>query len=254
MRAVALTPGGGDEVTSNQLEATRWYLETDEGSILFGPDAGLFTSLAEGSTLSFLGGTAFSVTPDGSAMHTMPTATGTDTLLTAADLDAESILAVGVIRRAVFVLVVTNAGDVQIWQVPADSELLATPLFPPAPSITSGAWVVYNAPGPAAGGTILAEPDAAGGEVFAARIDRPDGPVTIVMAAPLALESACGASAGGACVLSETSGSPLGFSPDGNWLLVEDGDQYLAVSTVGRGSTPLPDVPPDAVAWVEAAG
>ena len=254
VQSVALTPGGNDEVTSNQLEATRWYLETDEGSILFGPDAGLFASVADGRALSFVGGTVFSVTQDGSAIHTLPTATGTDTLLTTVDLDAESILAVGVIRRAVFVLVVTNAGDVQIWQVPADSELLATPLFPPAPSITSWAWVVYNAPGPAAGGTILAEPNAVGGEVFAARIDRPDGPVTVIMAAPLALESACGASAGGACVLSETSGSPLGFSPDGTWLLVEDGDRYLAVSTVGRGTTPLPDVPPDAVAWVEAGG
>ena len=208
----------------------------------------------DGKSLGFAGGTAFSVTPDGSAIHTMPTATGTETLLAAADLDAERILAVGVIRRALFVLVVNNAGDVQIWQVPADSELLATPLFPPAPSITSGAWVVYNAPGSAAGGTILAEPNAVGGEVFAARIDRPDGPVTVVMAAPLALESACGASAGGACVLSETSGSPLGFSPDGNWLLVADGDRYRAVSTVGRGNTLLPDVPPDAVAWVEAGG
>ena len=71
------------------------------------------------------------------------------------------------------------------------------------------------------------------------------------MAAPLALESACGTSAAGACVLSETFGSPLGFSPDGNWLLVENGDEYLAVSTVGRGSATLPDAPPDEVAWVE---
>ena len=131
-RAVALIPGRGEELTSNQLEATRWYLETDEGSILFGPDSGLFISAADGSSLSFLGGTGFYVTPDGSAIQTLPTAAGTDTLLTAADLDAQRILAVGVIRRAVFVLAVSSAGDVQIWQVPADSELLATPLFPPA--------------------------------------------------------------------------------------------------------------------------
>jgi hypothetical protein len=246
-----LIPGRGEELTSNQLEATRWYLETDEGSILFGPDSGNFISAANGSSMSFLGRTGFYVTPDGSAIQTLPTAAGTDTLLTAADLDAQRILAVGVVRRAVFVLAVNSAGDVQIWQVPADSELLATPLFPPAAAATSWAWVVYTAPGPAAGATILAEPDTARGDVFAARIDRPDGPVTVVMAAPSALESACGASAAGACVLSETFGSPLGFSPDGNWLLVENGDEYLAVSTVGRGRATLPDAPPDEVAWVE---
>jgi hypothetical protein len=251
-RSVALVPGKGQELTSNQINATRWYLETDEGSILFGPDAGLFIHAADGNSLSFLGGTGFYVTPNGSAIQTMPTVAETDILLTAADLDAQRILAVGVIRRDAFVVAVNSAGNTQIWQVPADSALGATPLFPPAPAINSWARVVYTAPGPVSGATILAEPDTARGEVFAARIDRPDGPVTVVMAAPLALEeSACGASAAGACVLSETIGSPLGFSPDGNWLLVENGHAYLAVSTVGRGSAELRGAPPDGVAWVE---
>jgi hypothetical protein len=113
------------------------------------------------------------------------------------------------------------------------------------------AWVVYTATGPVTGGTILAEPDQAAGEVYAARIDSSDGPVTVVMAAPLALESVCGASAGGTCVLFETPGRPLGFSPDGNWLLIESADRYLAVSPVGRRNATLPDTPPDQVAWVE---
>ncbi|MGZ8753781.1 MAG: hypothetical protein ACXW15_01190, partial [Acidimicrobiia bacterium] len=65
-----------------------------------------------------------------------------------------------------------------------------------------------------------------------------------------ALESICGASAGGACVLAEVPGNPLGFSPDGNWLLIGNGDTYVAVSTVGRGIVAFPDTSPDDVAWV----
>jgi WD40 repeat protein len=248
--AIPLSPGDGDNLTSGELDATRWYLETDNGSILFGPDAGLFTTVAEGRSLSYLAGIAFSVVPDGSAIQTIPDGDGTETVLTAAALDAERILAVAVVRRAMFVLLETQAGEVQILQVPADSELLATPLFPPAPSITSSAWVVYRTSGPASGGAILAEPDPGAGEVLAARIDGSDGPVTVVMAAPLALESVCGARAGGTCVLFETPGRPLGFSPDGNWLLIGNGDEYLALSTVGRGRLVLTDNAPDGVAWV----
>jgi WD40 repeat protein len=254
-RAVALSPETGADLSASELEATRWYLETDSGSILFGPEAGLFTTAAEGSSLSFLGETAFHVTPDGSAIQTIPTGTGIDTVVAAADLDAERILAVGVVRRTMFVMVATADGEAQIWQVPADSELLATPLFPPSPSITSWAWVVYTFPSPATGGEILVEPDpGTTGEVFAARINGPNGPVTVIMAAPLALESVCGASAGGACELGTWSGSPLGFSPDGNWLLVGNGDEFVAVSTVGRGKVVLPDLAPNGVAWVEAVG
>lgn len=253
-RAIALGPGNGQALTSSGPDATRWYLETDTGSILFGPDAGLFTTLAKGSSLNILGGTVFHVTPDGSAIQTIPVGTGINVVLTADDLDAQRILAVGVVRRALFVLVSTADGGAQIWQVPADSPLLTTPFFPPAPAMTSEAWVVFSFAGRATGGGILTEPDTGPtAELFAARIDGPDGPVTVVMAAPLALESMCGAGAGGACVLETRSGIPMGFSPDGNWLLVGNGDEYLAVSTVGRGSTALPGAAPDDVAWVETA-
>lgn len=251
VRTVALSPGDAGDLDAAELDATRWYVETDNGLILFGPDAGRFTTVAEGHSLGYLGGIAFFVTPDGSAIQTIPDVNGTETVLAAADLDAERIVAVAAVRRAVFVLLETRAGEVQIWQVPGDSELLTTPLFPPAPSITSSPWVVYTAPGPVTGGTILAEPNQSAGEIAAVRIDSPDGPATIVMASPLALESVCGASAGGTCVLFETSGRPLGFSPDGNWLLIESAGRYLAVSPVGRGSATLPDTPPDQVAWVE---
>jgi hypothetical protein len=252
--AIALTPFDSDgRFLPEELEATRWYLETDSGSILHGPEAELFTTAAEGSSLSFLGTTAFHVTPDGSAVQTLPAGVVINTVLTAADLEAERILAVGTVRRALFVLVEAADGEVLIWQVPADSELLATPLFPPAPTMTGPAWVVHRSVGSATGGAILTEPDTGpSGELLAVRIDGPDGPITVVIAAPLALESVCGAGAGGACVLGTWSGSPLGFSPDGNWLLVGDGDEYFAVSTVGRGSMVLPDVAPDDVAWVEA--
>ena len=53
-------------------------------------------------------------------------------------------------------------------------------------------------------------------------------------------------------MLGTWSGIPLGFSPDGHWLLVGDGDGYVAHSTVGRGSLAMPGTPPDEVAWVEA--
>jgi hypothetical protein len=256
IRAIALTPFDSDgRLLTEELEATRWYLETDSGSILYGPQAERFTTVAVGSSLGLLGGTAFHVTPDGSALQTIPVGFETNTVLIAEDFDAERILAVGTVRRALFVLVATTDGEVLVWQVPADSELLATPLFPQAPSITSWGWVVYSSPGPATGGAILTDPDTGtSGELLATRIDRPDGPITVVMAAPLTLESVCGANAGGACVLTEVPGRPLGFSPDGNWLLVGDGDDYFAVSTVGRGSVVLPDVAPDEVAWVEAGG
>ena len=252
IRAIALTPFDSDgNFTPEELKATRWYLETDSGSILHGPEADLFTTAAEGSSLGLLGGTAFHVTPDGSAIQTIPAGVGISTVLTADDLDAVRILAVGTVRRALFVLVATANGEVNLWQVPADSPLLTTPLFPPAPSMTSEAWIVYNFPEPATGGWILTDPDTGpSGELLAARIDGPSGPATVLMAAPLALESVCGVSAGGACALSEVPGSPLGFSPDGNWLLVGNGDEYLALSTVGRGAVILPDIPPDDVAWV----
>jgi hypothetical protein len=251
-RAIALTPFDSDgRFTPAELDATRWYLETDSGSILHGPEAGLFTTAAEGSSLGFLGGTAFHVTPDGSAIRTIPVGVGINTVLNAEDLAAERILAVGTVRRALFVLVSGTDGDTHLWQVPADSPLLTTPLFPPAPSMTSEAWIVYTFPEPASGGWILTDPDSGpSGELLAARIDGPTGPITVAMAAPLALESVCGASAGGACVLTILSGSPLGFSPDGYWLLVGEGDRYVALSTVGRGSVELPDGSPDDVAWV----
>ena len=252
-RAIALSPGDGEDLTPSALAATRWYLETNAGAILFGPDAGLFTTVAEGTSLSFLGGTAFCVTPDGSAIQTIPIGTGLNTVLTAADLNAERILAVATVRRALFVLVAIADGSAQVWQVPADSPLLSTPLFPPAPTITSDAWVVYEFPGPVIGGAIVTEPDSGpSGELLAVRFDGPAGPVTVVIAAPLALESVCGASAGGACGIALQPGTPLGFSPDGNWLLVGDGDTYAALSTVGRGRAILPGLAPDNVAWVGA--
>lgn len=254
VRAIAMTPFDSDgRFSPEELAATRWYLETDHGSILHGPEAELFTTAAEGTSLGLLGGIAFHVTPDGSAIQTIPVGVGINTVLNAESLDAERILALGSIRRSLFVLVATGDGEVRILQVPADSELLGTPLFPPAPSITGWAWPVYTAPGSATAGTILSDPDdGPSGELLAARIDGPDGPITVVVAAPLALESVCGASAGGACVLGTWSGIPLGFSPDGHWLLVGDGDGYVAHSTVGRGSLAMPGTPPDEVAWVEA--
>lgn len=252
VRAIAMTPSDG-RFNPDELAATRWYLETDHGSILHGPEAELFTTAAEGTSLGLLGEYAFHVTPDGSAIQTIPVGVGINTVLTAESLEAERILALGTIRRSLFVLVETDDGEVRLWQIPADSELLGTPLFPPAPSITGWAWPVYTAPGSATGGTILTEPDTGpSGELLAARIDGPDGPTTVLVAAPLALESVCGASAGGACVLGTWPGIPLGFSPDGHWLLVGDGDRYVAHSTVGRGSVALPGPPPDDVAWVEA--
>lgn len=254
VRALALSPGSDEELTPSELEATRWYLETDSGSILFGPDSGLFTTAAEGTSLNILGGTAFHITPDHSAVQTIPVEAAFSTVLTAADLNAERVLAVGAVRRTLFVLVADTSGPPQLWQVPADSPLLTTPLFPPAPSITSEAWIVYTFPEPATGGWILTDPDTGpSGELLAARIDGPDGPLTVVMAAPLALESICGASAGGACVLAEVPGNPLGFSPDGNWLLIGNGDTYVAVSTVGRGIVAFPDTSPDDVAWVSSS-
>jgi hypothetical protein len=254
VRALALSPGSDEELTPSELEATRWYLETDSGSILFGPDSDLFTTAAEGTSLNILGGTAFHITPDHSAVQTIPVEAAFSTVLTAADLNAERVLAVGAVRRTLFVLVADTSGPPQLWQVPADSPLLTTPLFPPAPSITSEAWIVYTFPEPATGGWILTDPDTGpSGELLAARIDGPDGPLTVVMAAPLALESICGASAGGACVLAEVPGNPLGFSPDGNWLLIGNGDTYVAVSTVGRGIVAFPDTSPDDVAWVSSS-
>ena len=251
VRAVALSPGDGDTIATGELEATRWYLETDRGSILFGPDGGLFTTVTQGSSLNTLGARAFHVTPDGSAIQTLPTEAGIDTVLTAADLDAERILAVGVIRRTLFVLATDDVGSAQIWQVPGDSPLLTTPFFPVGPSITSDKWLVYTSAGAITGGRILTDPDTGpGGELLAAQLDRPNGPITIVLASPLALESVCGALAGGACVVSETSGSLLGFSPDGNWLLVDSDSGYLALSTVGRGGVLISETVPDDIAWV----
>ncbi len=172
-------------------------------------------------------------------------------MLTAADLDAERILAVGVVRRTLFVLATDDVGSAQIWQVPGDSPLLTTPFFPVAPSITWYKWSVYTSTEPITGGRILADPDAGpGGELLAAQLDRPNGPITVVLASPLALESVCGALAGGACVVAEISGSPLGFSPDGNWLLIDGNSGYSALSTVGRGSVLISDRVPDDVAWV----
>jgi hypothetical protein len=250
-----MTTGNDDDPTLGESDATRWYLETDTGSILYGPEAGAFTAVAEGGSLGVLGGTAFHVAPDGSAIRTIRTANEIDVVLTAADLDAERILASGVVRRALFVLVATAEGGAQIWQVPADSPLLATPLFPPAPSLTTWAWVVHTVPGPVTGGAIIAQPNRGpAGQFFAARIDGSNGPVTVLMAAPLALESVCGAGAGGTCVLATSPGNPMGFSPDGSWLLVDDGKRYFAQSTVGRGVFALPDVSPDDATWVEQAG
>lgn len=253
VRAIALTPADADgDFTPAELEATRWYLETDSGSILHGPEAGLFTTAAEGSSLGLLGGTAFYVTPDGSAIQTIPVGVGIDTVLRAEDLEAERILAVGAIRRTLFVLAGTPDGETNLWQVPADSPLLTTPLFPPQASMTSEAWIVYNYPYPSSGGWIMTDPDTGpSGELAAVRIDGPEGRVTVAIAAPLALESVCGAGAGGACVLFTAPGEPLGFSPDGHWLLVGNGENYSAVSTVGRGIVIIPDAVPDDVAWVE---
>jgi hypothetical protein len=254
IKTVALTPNDDAELTPTELEATRWYLETDRGSILHGPEANLFTTAAEGSSLNLLGGTAFYVTTDGAAIQTIPVGTGINTVLTAEDLAAQRILAVGTIRRALFVLVAGTDGGTHLWQVPADSQLLTTPLFPPAPAMTSDAWIVQTFREPALGGRILTDPDTGpSGELLAVQIDGPEGSVTVAVAAPLALESVCGASAGGACVLFTVPGEPLGFSPDGNWLLVGHGDRYTAYSTVGRGSIELPDPSPDGVAWVEAS-
>ena len=251
-RAIAMTPADSDGIfAAAELEATRWYLETDSGSILHGPEAELFTTAAEGSSLGLMGGTVFHVTPDGSAIQTIPVGVGINTVLTAEDLDADRILAVGTVRRALFVLVEDTDGEVNLWQVPADSELLATPLFPPAATMTSWAWIVYTSPGPATSGWILTDPDTGpSGELLAARIDGPTGPVTVLMAAPLALESVCGASAGGACVLAALPGSPLGFSPDGSWLMVGGANGYVAHSTVGRGSVTFADSAPDEIVWV----
>jgi hypothetical protein len=252
IRAIALTPADGDgEFTPAELEATRWYLETDAGSILHGPEVGLFTTAAEGSSLGVLGGTAFHVTPDGAAIQTIPVGVGINTVLHAENLGAERILAVGSVRRTLFVLASTSAGETNLWQVPADSPLLTTPLFPPQPSMTSDGWIVYGYPDPATTGWIMTDPDTGpSGELAAVRIDGSEGPVTVAIAAPLALESVCGASAGGACVLAAPPGGPLAFSPDGHWLLVGAGDWYAAVSTVGRGIVTLPDSAPDDVAWI----
>ncbi len=249
--AVAVSPGSAGIATPLRPESTRWYLETQDGSILHGPDAGVFTAAAEGSSLESLAETTFHITPDGSKIQTIPNDAGIRTLLGAADLEAERILALGVIHRTLFVLVSTADGTAQIWQVPADSPLLATPLFPPAPSITSWAWIVHSYPGRATGGAILTEPDARP-EVFATRIDGPAGPITVVVAAPMALQSVCSVEPGGACVLTTRPGRPLGFSPDGHWLLLDDDGRYSALSTVGRGNVLLPDPAPDQVAWVEA--
>jgi WD40 repeat protein len=250
-RALAVSPGDGPEWTFSELGATRWYLEIDDGSILFGPDAGLFTTVAEGSSLNELAGIPFHVTADGSAMQTLPVGTGINNVLTAAKMGVERILAVGVVRRTLFVLAADNGGTAQIWQVPGDSPLLTPPFFPEAPAITSDTWSVYTSTQPVTGGRILADPDTGPmGELLAARLDGPAGPITVLLAAPLALESVCGARAGGACVVTETSGSPLGFSPDGNWLLIDGDAGYVALSTVGRGRVSVSDTSPDDVAWI----
>jgi hypothetical protein len=253
--SVVVSPAEGNDPTDVELEATRWYLETASGLILYGPDGGRFTTVAEGRSLSTLAGDVFFMTADGSRIQTVPVGGDPELILTAPDLDADGILAFGAMRRALFVLVEGEDGGTHIWQVPADSPLLATPLFPPAPSINSWAWIVYSSGDRVTGGEILVEPDAGPtAELFAARLDFEEGTLTQMIAVPLTIESVCGSAAGGACVVSTLAGRPLGFSPDGNWLLMDDAGRYVAVSSVGRGSVVLPDGAPDEVAWIGAGG
>lgn len=241
---------GPDTAVASMLNAPAIgvFLSTTDGEVLrAGADLSL-DPILEGTSPGIVGSVPFAATADsierlpreGDAPETLLERTG----LTGA---GEILDAIG-IRSEMIVLARSLVGVPSLYWVPGDSTLFGTAIVPnsPIPNATPFSLVYVPTSNRAFDtGWIIPSGD---GQTFALALQYEDGMETVVMIDPNPGKLTCGGQV--VCQAMDFEGTPLGFSPDGAWLLTATDQGYFAVSTKGRGIVRLDDAPPDQVAWI----
>jgi hypothetical protein len=223
------------------------FLATDQGEILrAGPDRTLETVM-EGRSPGIIGTVPFAVT-DTSIERLPREGEAPETLFDVSGLAGASRLidAIGV-RSEMVVLARTLVDTAAVYWIPGDSELFGTEILPNSPLVNTTPFSLVYTPTNTRTfetGWIVSAED---GQTFAVALRYSDGIETMLMSDPAPGQATCGAVV---CQLGALTGTPLGFSPDGSWLLADTGGSYLAVSTRGRGYVFFDEAAPDGVVWI----
>ncbi|MFZ0493400.1 MAG: hypothetical protein WAM81_09450 [Acidimicrobiia bacterium] len=240
-------PSGADRVVS-VLDApdVGVFLGSDEGEVFrVGPDHTL-GKVMEGRSPGIIGTVPFAVT-DTSIERLPREGELPETLFDASGLAGAGTLidAIG-IRSEMVVLARTLVGTAAVYWIPGDSDLFGKAILPnsPLPSTTPFSLVYTPTNTTFETGWIV---DARDGQTFAVALGYSDGIETVLMSDPAPGQPTCGAIV---CQLGSLTGRPLGFSPNGEWLLVDTGGSYVAMSTRGRGYVLFDEPPPDGVVWI----
>lgn len=169
-------------------------------------------------------------------------------LLETRDLPGVSrfVAAVG-IRTDLFVVVELTTGEHALYLIPGDSPLLGGLVLRNVPDAAqSNLLTVARFPAEFTGFRFLTPPV---GHVAALAYEEADGSRFLLLEDPLSPLSRCGISP---CIVATAAGRPLGFSPDGSWLVVARDGEEIAVSTVGRGEQRLDFDAPEQITWLPA--
>ena len=224
------------------------FLAADpDGVFRLGPEQTL-DPVMEGWSPGIIGTVPFAVTS--TSIERLPRDGGEpETLLGATGLagTADILDAVG-IRSEMVILTRSLVGTAGVYWVPGDSTLFGTAILPnsplPNPTPFSLVYTPTNDRTFETGWIVPAED----GQTFALALRYTDGIETVVMTDPNPGQSTCGGQV--VCQHFSFEGRPLGFSPDGAWLLADIDGEYYALSTKGRGSVRFDEAPPDEVTWI----
>lgn len=253
--SAAQIPSGEQVIKAASLPGIGIVLETSAKRIVAvtgdSADVASVRTIGFGSSIGHVDAVAFAVSTDGTTLDILDAGEQQHPLLSVSDLDGASRIlgAVGV-GSDLIVAVLLQTGQPALYLIPPDSDLVRDVLAPQAPSANSLPWsIIYTEPDltVVSISNLSASPDRRH-FVFVTRTDAGDT-ATILMAD--ATTPAVCPSGGVACLIGQVPDTiPLGFSPDGSWLLVNHQGQLWALSTHGRGVQVLDLEAPQQVAWV----
>ncbi len=207
--------------------------------------------MPEGHSLGKVGRVIFAIGSDGRQLAPLAlpqTTAPLRALLDAGDLPGVTrIVAAAGIRTDLFVVVELATGEHALYLIPGDSKLLEGLVLPNVPDEAQSDWLAISRFSDELADFRFLTPPV--GHVAALSMESLEGPQTLIIEDPVSPLSRCGISP---CIVSRFAGMPLGFSPDGSWLVVTRDGAEIAVSTTGRGEQRLDLVAPEQIVWIPA--